>query len=125
MSKNTYMTVQVPRIQKNKNLRREYDKDSLLNILASVPFDKINIPLHSYRSIVHDNDTLTGTRVVGYISNYDVEKDVFDVVIHSAFIPAIQAYQDPIIYPRVSITDGKVTTILGLDICPKMYYSVI
>lgn len=119
------VTVRVPRFSKAKNLRRKYNVESLLEILNNIDFDKINIPLYSYRNVLCNDDTRRGNRIVGYIDKYDRETDEFIVVIHEYFAGIISGFDNPIIYPRVQIMDENVTKILGFDICPKLYYSII
>lgn len=115
----------IPRFHKNKNLYQEFDGDSLKEILTSIPWEIVNIPLYSYKKILMNDDTRTGNQVVGYIIGYDVENDIFNTVIHEKYAAKVSEFQSPIIFPRVQTIGPNVTRVLGFDVCPNSYYAVI
>lgn len=120
--------MQIPRSSKKKDAsRRKINNKELVDLLCGIPFDKINIPLYTYRCLIRDDDSATGNIICGYIEGYDAETDMFNVVILEKHAACVCNYQNPIIYLRLDIDeeDGKILKIKGIDICPKAYYSFI
>lgn len=97
----------------------EYSKDQLLEILTSVPFSKISIPVYTFKSLVFANDS-KGTMVVGFIKSFDIEKEVFEVVIYGNYVECVSKFENVVINPRVFINEetGDVKNIIALDIVP-------
>lgn len=117
--------MEVGRFNKNKTMYQSYNPTSLKSILRKVPFSQVNIPLYSYQNLLIDNDKIGGNRVVGYVEGYNEETDTFNVTIHEQYGPVVQEFKDPIIFIRAQIIGNKIVKILGFDICPNMYYSLI
>jgi len=71
--------------------------NEILDVLANMRFDKISVPVGTYRALLDPSVAADDTRVltVGYIKSYDPEKEEFSVVIYSANRDAIYAFKDP------------------------------
>lgn len=109
-----------------KTPKYEYDKQSLLDILSDIKFDKISIPLYTYKNLIFDGG-IKGTIAVGYIKDFNPETEEFTVVIFGKNAESVCTFEDPVIYPRVYIDNETedVKSIIGLDICPSSFYSNI
>lgn len=122
--KNVTMTVGLFELAKTTKV--EYDRDTLLDILEVLPFDKVSIPVYTYKNLMFDKNS-KGTMVVGYIKSYDAKEETFDVVIYGNYVETIGDFSDAIIFPRVFINEetGEVRSIIGLDVCPASTYSYL
>lgn len=99
---------------------KEYSRESLLDILASVPFGKISIPINLHRGYLVkpvDGGQVKGYMAVGYVIGYDQNEEKFKVVINNKHAAAVDSLGDCIIYVRAAIDkEDNVRTIIGLDI---------
>ena len=61
--------------------------DEILDVLASTRFDKISIPVGTYRCLVDTNSPIDDNRVstIGYIKGYDPDTNVFTIVVFNTF----------------------------------------
>lgn len=119
---NLYMTV--PIFDKGKTLRKSYDFNELEDILLSVPFSKVPVPVNVYRNEYDGDYELRGNFIVGYITDYDPETRCFELTILERFADRVSQYNDPIVYPRAVIDkNGVVVAISGFDVCNKGYYA--
>lgn len=131
MNKRTYNNVamEVDRFSKNKDASgNKFNKTEFVDIMSKIPFDKISIPLYSYKCLIHNNDSMPGNAVCGYIEGYNADTDTFNVVVHERYTDVIGGYDNPIIFPRVVVDrndSNKIVMIKGFDICPRMYYSFV
>lgn len=121
--KNAYFMVRA--FEKGKNLRSTYSLEELDEIFKATPFDKMPIVLNAYRNEYYGQVDLVGTIPVGYITGFDSEQRVFSVMIMEKYAEEISKYEDPIVYPRVKVKEGKVEQVLGMDICNSSYYANI
>jgi hypothetical protein len=120
---NVYFTLKV--FDKGRNLKSNYDYEDIDEIFQSVPFDKIPVAVNAYRNEFMNDVDKAGNILVGYISAYYPEDRTFEVMILEKFADRIAQYDNPIIYPRVKVVNGKAVQILGLDICSANYYAAI
>lgn len=117
---------EVPLFAGNKNEKGfEYDRETLLEIVNSVPFNKISIPLYAEKSTLDSSLQIgDGVKPVGYISDYDIATETFTVFIYSFFADIIGKLKDAIIFPRVYIKkySSKDINILNLIVGPVESY---
>lgn len=92
-----------------------YAVDSLIELVASLPFDKISIPVYCTKRNVFGNDR-KGNIQVGFIRSFDLETCSFKVVLFSNSAQSVLRIRNAEIFPRVLVEDGKVKSIIGFDI---------
>lgn len=118
-----------PLFPEGKTAKDEYIKGSLIDILTSVPWGKISIPLYTYKDLIMDNTRKNnyGTSMIGYIKNFDAETETFDVIIFGASYAGVEDFEDPIIFPRVAVNNEthEARMVLGLDLCPMSKYAYL
>lgn len=105
------------------NSRCDYERTC--EFLSQIPFDLVELPVYSYNSAVFNDINLVGKLVVGYINGYNAEKRTFSVTIYEKFAKNIEEFRQPIIYARITNLSGNPIRLIGLDICPALYYSNI
>lgn len=120
-------TVNLKVFNKGRNLKYHYDFEALADVLESIPFDKVNIPINAYRSELKNDLEATGNIPVGNVDSYNRETGEMTVTIIEKYADTIlNNYQDPIIYPKVRVNkDGEVVKILSFDICQASHYAAI
>lgn len=118
---NGYFKVRV--FDKGCNLRSSYDYADIEEIFLATPFDKMPIPVNVYNNEYYDDIEMRGNTHVGYITGYDPETREFDVTVLEKYVKTVETYNNPIVYPRVRVVNGKVTQVLGLDLCQASYYA--
>jgi len=95
---------------------KEYNRDTLLDILDKVPFGLISIPVYVHRQYMGGGNGYTN---VGYIKSYDIDGEIFTVAVRNSYVKAIENLGDAVIFARVAVDNkGTVKTIIGLDIEP-------
>lgn len=101
----------------NSTGSREYDRDTLLQILNEVPFNKISIPVNLHKYYTTGDAEAKGYLNVGYVIGYNAEEEKFSVVIKNNFAETVDGMTDTIIFARASVNkDGEVKNIIALDI---------
>lgn len=76
--------------------------DSLYNLLCSISFDKVAIPVYMLKSELYDNDQLKGTTVFGVISKFNndntftisVQENLADKFIKDEHVMSIRCKKD-------------------------------
>ena len=119
-------TMEVELFELNRTTRSEYDKASLIEILANVQFDKISIPVYAYKDLILGDDK-KGTMIVGFVNSFDPQEELFNITIFGNYVEKVSKFEDAIIFARL-VSDnetGEVKTILGLDVCPIMKYDYL
>lgn len=98
---------------------REFDRKTLLDILCSVPFSQISIPVHLDKALMNGDGTSKGYANVGYITGYDPQDEKFTTVIYNNYEKAVDAVGEAVIYARAIVDkSGVVRNIIALDIEP-------
>lgn len=119
------MEIIVKLFDKGRNLHKKYDLQSLIDIMTSVPFDKIPVAVNAYRNEYTDDINASGAFPVGYITGFDPETLECKLTILEKYTHRISQIENPIVYPRVRIYGNEVAGILAFDICSEDYYKVI
>lgn len=90
----------------------------VMAVVQSTQFDKISIPLSAYRKSIgtqeRDDDDRIST--VGYIKDFDLEKNQFQVVIFNGSKEAVEAFKNPVIIPIITVYNDSLGTITKLII---------
>ena len=98
--------------------------DEVIDVLSDTKFDKISIPLSTYRSLIDSNVDADDTRIatIGHIRKYDSEESEFTVVIYNNFIGLINSHKHFVIEPQITYNkDKKLGTIIKFNIIPVVY----
>ncbi len=71
--------------------------EEIFNVLRSTQFNKISIPVGTYRYLIDDSIADDDNRVitVGYIKRYDPESNMFDIAIFSNNKQTIEEFENP------------------------------
>lgn len=102
----------------SRTAKRDYDRDSLLELLEEIPFNKISIPVYANKNLVYNKDA-KGIIPVGYVRGYDPESEVFTVSIYGNYAETVKGFAEPVIYVNPFLNDqNEVTTVLNLIIGP-------
>lgn len=93
-------------------------KAEVMEVLESTKFNKISFPISTYRYYVDSNVDTDDNRVVtvGYIKNYDVEKQLFTIVIFGNNRVPINEFDNPTLEIVFSEYNGKLGTITKINI---------
>lgn len=102
---------QMPKKNVNKKAQQTYLKcgiivpegtsdavmDEIFDVLRKTPFNKVSIPVGTYRYLIDDTIADDDNRVitVGYIKRFDADNNVFDIAIFSNNKPLIEAFENP------------------------------
>lgn len=91
-------------------------ENEVKEVLAETKFDKISIPLNTYRRLLsEDGGDSEDTKIttIGYIKNYNPETEKFTVVIFNTFKDIIKSWEDLRVQERHTITkEGTLKTII-------------
>lgn len=115
------LEIQVP-LFKKKNAN-SYNLEKTKSFLESITFEKVELPIYSYNSVIFGDVDKPGKQIVGYVLGYDSETESFNVVIYERFRGFIEKFENPIVFPRTSQVHGSIIRLIGLDICPALYYA--
>lgn len=100
----------------NSTSTKEYNRNSLLDILEGIPFRQISIPIYLHRGYL-GNDQDRGYLNVGYVLNYTPEEEKFSIVVKDKYVELIDGLGEAIIYVRAVVDkDSNVRNIIALDI---------
>ena len=71
--------------------------EEIFNVLRSTQFNKISIPVGTYRYLIDDSIADDDNRVitVGYIKRFDPESNMFDIAIFSNNKQTIEGFENP------------------------------
>ena len=73
-------------------------KNEIIDVLKNTPFNKISIPVASYKNIVNPEDAdNTKNLTVGFIKSFNEEDYKFKVVVFNKFKEAINKLEDSVI----------------------------
>lgn len=102
----------------NENIVNE-----ILDVLAETKFNKISMPLGTYRCLIDSDLDESDTRVctIGYIRSFNPETKEFTVIVFSKFLDLIKEYGD--IAMELQFTNHKehLGTITKFNIVPVVY----
>ena len=102
----------------NSTNLREYNRDTLLDILDQIPFSLVSIPVYLHKYYLNGANSV-GYVNVGYVKGYKGDVEEFTVAIRSNFADTVDALGEAVIFVRAAVSeDGVVKTIIGLDIAP-------
>lgn len=93
-------------------------RESILTVLKHTRFNKISIQLTTLRNVVDSSIDKDDTHIttVGYIKKFDSKTEEFTVVLFNNYASTITAFKKPIIVPTYSEYEGKLGTIIRLNI---------
>ena len=97
-------------------------KDEIIEVFKNTQFNKISIPVASFKSIVNPEDTDDNKNLtVGFVKSFNPETNKFKVVIFNKFKEAINKLEDSAIeitYTEKTDKSGNVSlgTIIKLNI---------
>ena len=94
--------------------------EEIMEVLKSVPFNKVSIPVSTYRYLVEDGIANDDNRVIttGYIKNFDAETETFTVVLFSNNREKIEKFSNPMLEIVFSEYNGKLGVITKFNIVP-------
>ena len=98
---------------------RQYDVDSLTELLKTIPFEKMSYPIIASKQALFGDKAKGGTTQVGYIRSATYGENVsFDVTLYAKVDNAIKAtFENPILYPKVIVDDnGNIEKIISFSI---------
>jgi hypothetical protein len=98
-------------------------RNEILEVFAGTKFNKISFPLSSYRRLLDQNAPEDETRslTVGYVFKFDPEMNKFTVVLYNTVLTTIQAFENPVIEPVFTQRNGKLGTVIKLNIVPAEF----
>jgi hypothetical protein len=96
-------------------------KNEIIDVLKSTPFNKISFNVGSFRRLLDDKISKDDTRViaVGYIKKFIEDKNSFVVGLYAANKDTILKFKNPTIDIIFKDFDGKLGTILKINIVPE------
>lgn len=99
----------------NENIKNE-----ILDVLATTKFNKISIPLGTYRFMIDSNISEDDNRIctIGYIRNYNADTKEFTVVIFSKFIDLVKGNSNVAIELQFTEYKENLGTITKFNIIP-------
>lgn len=102
----------------NKNIINE-----IIDVINTTKFDKISIPLGTYRCLIDSNADANDNRIstIGYIRKYDTETEMFTVVIFNNFIDLFKSKSDNAITLQYNSYKDHLGTITKFNIVPVFY----
>lgn len=97
----------------------------IFDVLAETKFNKISIPLGTYRYLIDSTIEKDDNRIctIGYIRDYDVETDEFTVIIFDKFINLIKDLGDIAINLVFTRHVNSLGTITKFNIAPAVIYN--
>lgn len=66
--------------------------DEIIEIIASIPFNKFSVPLNAYRKSVLDEPDSTKSLTVGFVRGFNDDDATFDVIIFDTFEDAVKKF---------------------------------
>ena len=123
---------QMPKKNVNKKVQQSYLKvgfvvpegttdevmEDIFEVLKKTPFNKISVPVGTYRYLIDDSIAEDDNRVitVGYIKRYDPEIRVFDIAIFNANKQTIEAFDNKALELVFTEYNNKLGTITKFNI---------
>ncbi len=105
----------IVKLDEGKNAK--YTKEELVDILADISFELINITLSTKKSYLGGSNP--GYSAIGFVNSFDPEKESFKVVVFENKAKYIEDLGEIVIIPRVFTNkEGKITKVIGLDVEP-------
>lgn len=101
----------------------ENTANEILKVLAETKFNKISIPVGTYRCLIDYNVDESDNRVctIGYIRNYNIKNNEFTVVIFSKFMDFVKSMKESAIELTFTNYKDKLGTITKFNIIPVVY----
>lgn len=95
----------------------------ILDVLEKNRFNKISIPVGTYRNLIESNIDADDTRVctIGYVRGYNAETEEFTVIVFSKFIDLIKSHGDIAMELQFTEYKEKLGTITKFNIVPAVY----
>lgn len=96
----------------------ENTRNEVIEVLRTTKFNKISIPVSTYRHYTDTNIDKNDNRVVtvGYIKNFDIENDEFVVMIFTNSRSVISKFSNPILEIQISETNDTLRCITKFNI---------
>ena len=96
----------------------ENTRNEVIEVLRTTKFNKISIPVSTYRHYTDTNIDKNDNRVVtvGYIKNFDIENDEFVVMIFTNSRAFISKFSNPILEIQISETNDTLRCITKFNI---------
>lgn len=101
--------------------QKKYNKKELVELIQSIPFGKISIPIYGYKNLIFDPDK-KGTVMIGYVNMFTEQTETFTVTIFNTFVQKVKDFECKVIYPRLRISGETPTYVMGFDLCPQEMY---
>ena len=97
--------------------------NEIIDVLSNTKFDKVSIPLSTYKTLMDSNVDETDTRVctIGYIRKYDSESKCFTVIVFNNFVDLIKEFGDSAIVLQFTTHKENLGTITRFNVCPVLY----
>lgn len=99
----------------NENIVNE-----ILDVLSKAKFNKISVPLNTYRWMTENTADKTDTRVstIGYIRYYNAETREFSLVVFPSFIDMVKSLGDVAVELQFTEFKEKLGTITKFNLIP-------
>ncbi len=96
----------------------ENTRNRAIEVLRSIPFDMISMPVSTYKHYIDTNIDENDNRVVtvGYIKSFDIEKDEFVVMIFTNSRSVISKLSNPVMELQISETNDTLRRITKFNI---------
>ena len=102
---------------------RQYDIETLIALLNSVPWEKISFPISAAKDLVFEDQNKTGTTNVGYVNSIESKEgtDGTEVYVKCTIfpknVPSIEKLSFPYVYPKVRTNrNGEVDVLISFEI---------
>lgn len=97
--------------------------NEIFDVLSTTRFNKISVPLGTYKCLVDSDIDGDDNRVctIGYIRNYNKENNEFTVIVFGKFLDTIKAYNDIAMELTFNKYKDSLGTITKFNIVPVYY----
>jgi len=102
---------------------RQYDTETLVALLKSVPWEKISFPISCAKDLVFEDQNKTGTTNVGYVNSVEAKESkegtevYLTCTIFPKNVPSIEKLTCPYVWPKVRTNrSGEVEVIISFEI---------
>ena len=94
--------------------------EEILEVIRNAQFDKISVPVSTYRYILDPSIPTDDTRVltIGYIKDYDPEEEEFTIVVYRANFDTISAIDNPVLEIVFNSYNDKLGVITKFNVIP-------
>ena len=102
---------------------RQYDIETLIALLKSVPWEKISFPIACAKDLVFEDQNKTGTTNVGYVNSVEAKESeegtevYLTCTIFPKNVPSIEKLTCPYVWPKVRTNrSGEVEVLINFEI---------